>query len=121
MSGEHDRIYKLGELVLDAEAYAVETKDGRRRLTRAEFEVLQLLIRRPDRVYTYAEIADAYAGDGQIVAESAVRVMIHRVRRKLGTDGPRIRALRGVGFFITDETEDKPERTNGKPVPAGDN
>ncbi len=111
-----DRLYTLGELILDADAYAVETRDGRRRLTRAEFQVLQLLIRRPDRVYTYAEIADAYAGDGQIVAESAVRVMIHRVRRKLGPDGAKIRALRGVGFFITDED---PESRAGARADAG--
>ena len=90
----------VGGVVLDRDAYVVRTDAGTERLTKAEFAVLDLLMKRPERVYTYEQLTDAYVGDGYRVSGTAVRVLIHRVRKKLGDEGWRLQALRGVGFFI---------------------
>ncbi|MEM7755962.1 MAG: helix-turn-helix domain-containing protein [Planctomycetota bacterium] len=93
----------VGDIVLERHAYVVRTRSGSERLTRAEFAVLDLLMKRPERVYTHDEVATAYIGDGYRVTDTAVRVLIHRVRRKLGDNGGQLQALRGVGFFISEQ------------------
>jgi DNA-binding response OmpR family regulator len=94
----------VGDVLLDCDAYVVVTDVGRARLTRSEFAVLNLLMSRPERVYSYREIAECYAGEGYLVTESAVRVMVHRVRKKLGDAGSQLQSMRGVGFYLAEST-----------------
>lgn len=70
-------------------------------LTRTEFDVLLALMARPGRVLSRAELA---AAGGQAdpadptVGESAVKLHVMNVRRKLGADV--VETVRGVGYRV---------------------
>jgi two-component system phosphate regulon response regulator PhoB len=78
----------------------VEVKiDGSRiALTATEFKALHVLARRPGWVFTLQQRVEAIHGDGYVVTDRAVDVMIVGLRRKLGPHGAIVETVRGVGY-----------------------
>jgi two-component system alkaline phosphatase synthesis response regulator PhoP len=66
-------------------------------LTRTEFLILHLLMRRPGWVFTRQQIIEAARGHTS-VTDRAVDVHIVSLRRKLGPAGERVETVRGVGY-----------------------
>lgn len=90
------KVYQAGDLIIDKEKYLV-FKDGREiQLARKEFELLNLLASRPDRVYTRDEILNQIWDDDVVVGERTIDVHIRKIREKTGSD--HIRTLKGVGY-----------------------
>lgn len=89
-----------GEIELWADRAVVIVGGRSVRLTRAELLVLGLLMRSPERVFSASEIVGSYAEDGTVSSASAVRVMIHRIRRKLGEEGARLVSVRSMGWAL---------------------
>jgi two-component system alkaline phosphatase synthesis response regulator PhoP len=90
------KVYQAGDLIIDKEKYLV-FKDGREiQLARKEFELLNLLASRPDRVYTRDEILHQVWDDDVVVGERTIDVHIRKIREKTGSD--HIRTLKGVGY-----------------------
>ncbi len=90
------KVYQAGDLIIDKEKYLV-FKDGREiQLARKEFELLNLLASRPDRVYTRDEILNQVWDDDVVVGERTIDVHIRKIREKTGSD--HIRTLKGVGY-----------------------
>lgn len=100
-------IIKRGNLVINTDTYSV-LKDGKKiELTAKEFEILKLLMKNPQKVYTKEQLyfsvwKDTYVGD-----ENAVNVHISRLRNKI-EDNPRnpkyIITVWGIGYRLG-ETE----------------
>ncbi len=67
-------------------------------LTTTEFEILQLLTRRPGWVLTRDQIIDGVRGDNYAVTDRSVDVHITGLRKKLGDAGKYIETVRGVGY-----------------------
>ena len=67
-------------------------------LTFTEFQVLNLLARRPGWVFTRSMIVDAVHGDDYPVTDRSVDVQIVGLRKKLGDCGKYIETVRGVGY-----------------------
>lgn len=85
-------------LVFDTATHAV-TLDGRAlELTGSEFRVLGLLLARPERVYTRAQIIDLTQEPNKAVTDRAVDVQLVGLRRKLGRWATHIETIRGVGY-----------------------
>ena len=78
-------------LVLDPDSHTVV-------LTGSEYNVLSLLLLRPERVYTREQIIDHTQNADKTVTERAVDVQIVGLRRKLGTWARHIETIRGVGY-----------------------
>ncbi len=72
-------------------------------LTCGEFDLLQLLCKRPGRVYTRAQIVAQTKGEDYPVTDRAVDVQILNLRRKLGTFGENLETVRGVGYRMRNE------------------
>ena len=72
-------------------------------LTYTEFQVLQLLARRPGWVFTRGQIVDAVRGEDYAVTERSVDVQIVGLRKKLKNFGHYIETVRGVGYRFHDE------------------
>lgn len=90
------KVFQAGDLIIDKEKYLV-FKDGREiQLARKEFELLNLLASRPDRVYTRDEILNQVWDDDVVVGERTIDVHIRKIREKTGSD--HIRTLKGVGY-----------------------
>jgi len=95
-----DLIIKQANLVIDRERYLV-IKDGIELvLPKKEFELLVLLISKPDRVFTRDEIFSTVWGDNIIVGDRTIDVHIRKLREKIGDE--HIKTIKGVGYKFVD-------------------
>lgn len=93
-------IIKQSNLIIDKERYIV-IKDGEELiLPKKEFELLVLLISKPDRVFTRDEIFSTVWGDNVIVGDRTIDVHIRKLREKIGED--HIKTIKGVGYKFVD-------------------
>ncbi len=67
-------------------------------LSRTEFQVLHLLLRRRGWVFTRSQIVEEVQGPNYPVTDRAVDVQIVGLRKKLGKSGNLIETVRGVGY-----------------------
>ena len=89
-------LIKQSDLVIDRERYIVTKGDQELVLPKKEFELLVLLISKPDRVFTRDEIFSAVWGDNIIVGDRTIDVHIRKLREKIGDD--HIKTIKGVGY-----------------------
>ena len=85
-----------GELVIDKERYLVLKKGKDIVLPRKEFELLSLLISKPEKVFTRDEIFDRVWGENIIVGDRTIDVHIRKLREKLGNKY--IQTVKGIGY-----------------------
>jgi len=67
-------------------------------LSATEFAILKHLMANPGWVFSRNQIIDAVRGGNYPVTERSVDVQILGLRKKLGTQGPHIETVRGVGY-----------------------
>ncbi len=89
-----------GDLVIDKERYLVIRKGKDITLPRKEFELLSLLISKPEKVFTREEIFDRVWGDNIVVGDRTIDVHIRKLREKIGEKY--IRTVKGIGYKYTD-------------------
>jgi two-component system alkaline phosphatase synthesis response regulator PhoP len=83
-------------LYLDRERFLL-IKDGvDLQLPKKEFELLELLVNKPGKVFTRDEILGKVWGNDTVVGERTVDVHIRKLREKIGDDY--IRTIKGVGY-----------------------
>lgn len=83
---------------LDLNSRILATPEGEFVLPRKEFEILQLLLSEPNRIFTREEIFQRIWGADVVVGDRTLDVHIRRLRRKIGDD--KIVTYKGVGFKI---------------------
>jgi two-component system alkaline phosphatase synthesis response regulator PhoP len=83
-------------LVIDKERYIVKKGNEELILPRKEFELLTLLMSKPDKVFTRDDIFHVIWGDNIIVGDRTIDVHIRKLREKIGEDY--IRTIKGVGY-----------------------
>ena len=98
---------RFRNLLLDTEARTVSVDGVRVALTRTEFEILALLLSRPKRVFSRAEMIDAVWNQEWFGDYHLVETHTSRMRRKiLDAGGPRVAiAVRGVGYRLSEDVE----------------
>ncbi len=85
-----------GDLTIDRERYIVILKGVEIFFPRKEFELLSLLISKPDKVFSREEIFDNIWGDNIIVGDRTIDVHIRKLREKLGDKY--IKTIKGIGY-----------------------
>jgi two-component system alkaline phosphatase synthesis response regulator PhoP len=93
--GAVDKIIS-GDLVIDKERYLVIKKGKDISLPRKEFELLSLMISKPEKVFTREEIFDRIWGDNIVVGDRTIDVHIRKLREKLGDKY--IKTVKGIGY-----------------------
>lgn len=88
-----------GDLVIDRERYVVIKKGKDISFPRKEFELLTLLISKPEKVFTREEIFGAIWGENIIVGDRTIDVHIRKLREKLGEKN--IKTVKGIGYKYT--------------------
>ncbi len=74
-------------------------------LTYSEFELLTLFAEHPSRVFTRNQLLLQLKGDaGYDIGERAIDVQVLNLRRKLGSHGTDIEAVRGIGYRLNEKT-----------------
>jgi two-component system, OmpR family, alkaline phosphatase synthesis response regulator PhoP len=92
------RVQKISDssLFLDRERFLLIKEDTEVQLPKKEFELLELLISKPGKVFTRDEILGKVWGNETIVGERTIDVHIRKLREKIGDDY--IRTIKGVGY-----------------------
>ncbi len=85
-------------LVLDSNRKSVSIDGEEVSLTKKEFEILCLLLRNPNRVFSREDILDKIWKDESYVLDRTVDVNITRLRKKLGDYGQNIITRLGYGY-----------------------
>ena len=81
---------------IDRERYLVIKQGHEIQLPRKEFELIALLVSKPEKVFEREFILDTVWGDGVIVGNRTIDVHIRKLREKLGEDC--IHTVKGVGY-----------------------
>jgi two-component system alkaline phosphatase synthesis response regulator PhoP len=92
---------KENDLYLDRERFTLIYKGDELQLPKKEFELLELLISKPGKVFTRDEIMSNVWGNETIVGERTIDVHIRKLREKIGDKY--IRTIKGVGYTYKDE------------------
>ncbi|MCX6236247.1 MAG: response regulator transcription factor [Bacteroidia bacterium] len=92
----NDKILNIGDMVIDKERYVLIIEGRELTLPRKEFELLSLLVSKPDKVFTRDEIYKGVWGNNVIVGDRTIDVHIRKLREKIGND--HIRTLKGIGY-----------------------
>jgi two-component system phosphate regulon response regulator OmpR len=101
---EHGRYYEFGEFRLDDEKRVLYRGSEEVDLSRAEFELLQVFVKRPNRVLSRDQIMDYLGGADRDPFDRSIDVRVTRLRHKIEDDpsDPRlIRTAWGVGYQFT--------------------
>lgn len=97
-SGDEAASLHIQDLVIHPGRREVLVDDEKIDLTRAEFDILQFLAKRPGWVFTRSQIVDALHGPGYPVTDRAVDVQVVGLRKKLKERGEYIETVRGIGY-----------------------
>lgn len=95
-AAEQEKVLHIGNLVIDKEKFTLRVDENEMMLPRKEFELLSLLVSKPDKVFLRDEIYKAVWGDNVIVGDRTIDVHIRKLREKIGND--HIRTLKGIGY-----------------------
>jgi two-component system alkaline phosphatase synthesis response regulator PhoP len=93
---EADSRNNIGDIIIDREKYVIINKGKEINLPRKEFELLELLTSKPNKVFTREEIFEEIWGNDVIVGDRTIDVHIRRIREKL--DNENIKTIKGVGY-----------------------
>ena len=102
--GDNERAPQLvcGALRMDTTALRAWMGEQELALTAREWTILEVLLRQLGQVISKKRITEAVKDWEQDVTPNTVEVHISRLRRKLGSAGPQIRAVRGFGYLLED-------------------
>lgn len=95
-----DEVCKHGRLVLRPAQRSCRVADALVRLSRLEFDILLLLVKNPDRVFTRGRLIDALWKGDRERGERAVDRHVSALRAKLGAGGRKLETLVGVGYCL---------------------
>ncbi|RME94060.1 MAG: DNA-binding response regulator [Bacteroidetes bacterium] len=87
---------EIGDLLIDRDRFVVERGEEMIELAKKEFELLNLLVSKPGKVFTREEIFNKVWGTDVIVGNRTIDVHIRKLREKLG--GHYIKTMKGIGY-----------------------
>jgi two-component system response regulator TctD len=98
---------RVGNVVFDTESRQVFINDKPHILSGRELMVLELLMRRKNRVVPKKIVEDQIFGISGEIGSNAVEVYVHRLRKQLSGRGAKvqIRTIRGVGYLIAESRD----------------
>jgi two-component system OmpR family response regulator len=87
-------------MTLDMEAHQVLIDGETVALSAREYGVLEALMVQAGRVVSKDQIAQRLSVSGDELADNAIEVYVHRVRKRIEVGGIRIRTVRGLGYLL---------------------
>lgn len=107
--GECREVLEQGDLSIDLERRSCEARGETVALTRLQFDILATLMKRPERVFSRADLLDAAFDPDFEGYDRAVDVQIRRLRERIEADPSHpthVQTVHGVGYrFVAAESE----------------
>ncbi len=100
--GQTRSLLMSADMMLDLATLELEYKNIRRLLSSREFALMRVLMQRPGRIFSRAQIEQQIYGWGEEVESNAVDVLIHSIRKRF--DKEIIRNIRGAGWMVLKDT-----------------
>ncbi len=97
---DEEDVLRVGKITLNREKYTVHVDNNRIELTYKEYELLALLMANADVVLSRDVIMLEVWGTDFEGESRTVDMHIKTLRKKLGSEGARIRTVRNVGYSI---------------------
>ena len=100
---KEDGLLKASDMTLDTDSKRLHIKDQEINLTSKEFDVLELLVRNPDKVYSREKLLQIVWGSQYPGDVRTVDVHIRRLREKIEanpSDPKYVHTKWGVGYFF---------------------
>lgn len=91
---------EAGRLLLDAQTHQIKVDGQLLNLSARETALLEILILQADTVVSKDRIAQRLASDSEALADNAIEVYIHRLRKQLEPHQTIIRTVRGLGYLL---------------------
>lgn len=95
----------FGDIQMDVERHKVSVRNRKVELTLKEFELLHLLLKAPQKVFSRQELLDRVWGQDFLSETRTVDVHVGTLRQKLGSAGGYIKTVRGVGYQLEEEDD----------------
>ncbi|CEI71763.1 response regulator transcription factor [Romboutsia hominis] len=103
ISTQSNEIYKFKNLTLEEETRKVKVKGEEIHLTGHEFDILSILIKNPDKVYSRESLYEQVWKNGYYGEYNSVNVHISNIRKKIKSvsqDEDYIKTVWGIGFKL---------------------
>ena len=88
------------DLVLKARTHEMQRGDRVLPLTRTEYSILEVMMRRAGCVVPHEVLVEAGWGGGTEVSDNTLYVFIRSLRAKIGGEPPLLHTVRGVGYSL---------------------
>ena len=95
-SAVENTVMEFGDLKIDIDAFSVSLLGNQVSLPKKEFELLKLLVSKPEKVFKREEILAKVWGNEVLVGDRTIDVHIRKLREKIGSHY--IKTLKGVGY-----------------------
>ncbi len=89
-------LIERGDIVLDKEKYIIFYKGQEMSFPKKEFALLELLLSKPEKVFTREEIYTRVWGEDVVVGDRTIDVHIRKIREKISSH--HIQTIKGVGY-----------------------
>ena len=79
----------------------MQTPENEYKLSVKEAKILEMLLKRPNQVFTREQILDRVWGFDKEVNENNIEIYVHNLRKKLANTNVKIDTIRGVGYTLS--------------------
>lgn len=93
-------LIKIGNVEFDLINYNIRIDGNPVKVTYKESLLLEMLIKRPEQVFTREQILDRVWGFDSEVNENNIEIYVHNLRKKLKNTNIRIDTVRSVGYTL---------------------
>lgn len=105
--GGFSNFIEVGPLQLDTSCGQIKVNDELLSISAREMAVLELLMLQHGKVVSKDRIAQQLSTSGDTLADNAIEIYIHRVRKHIAPYDVSIRTIRGLGYLLEDRPADK--------------
>lgn len=95
---------QIGQLSLDTQNHEITANNQLITISARETALLEMLILNSGKVVCKDRISQRLAASGEALADNAIEVAIHRLRKRLEPYQAIIRTVRGLGYLLEEET-----------------
>jgi len=97
---------EMGRLLLDTQTHQIKADGELLSLSARESELLEFLLIQSGKVVCKDRIAQRLASDGGALADNAIEVYIHRLRKRIEPYDVIIRTVRGLGYLLENKAHE---------------
>lgn len=102
-AADDDDTLRVNGLSISRQRHEVFIGDRTVELTATEFRLLWLMASDPGRVFPREQLIRAIHGEGVVVTDRSIDVLILGIRRKFAEHSELIQTIRGVGYRLNDD------------------